>query len=117
VLLVTAAGLLTAPPAAAELSCFATLSYVAFTLQYFCEPSAVEPARTLDVAAYDARRSSTRIAAPQVAQQQGKYLAKMIKNGVKPGMQVPEGVKPFRYSHKGSLAYVGNDKAVMDVPT
>ena len=23
---------------------------------------------------------------------------------------------PFRYSHKGSLAYVGQDKAVMDVP-
>ena len=53
----------------------------------------------------------------QVAQQQGKYLAKLIKKGVKPGMKVPEGVKPFRYSHKGSLAYVGNDKAVMDVPT
>ena len=57
------------------------------------------------------------MAAPQVAQQQGKYMAKLVKKGVKPGMRVPEGVKPFRYSHKGSLAYVGNDKAVMDVPT
>jgi len=29
---------------------------------------------------------------------------------------VPESVGPFRYFHKGSLAYVGSDRAVMDVP-
>ncbi len=52
-----------------------------------------------------------------MAQQQGKYLAKLIRKGVKPGMRMPDGIKPFRYGHKGSLAYVGNDKAVMDVPT
>ncbi len=32
------------------------------------------------------------------------------------GDALPAGVKPFKYSHKGSLAYVGSDKAVMDVP-
>ena len=36
---------------------------------------------------------------------------------MKPGTRMPDGVRPFRYGHKGSLAYVGNDKAVMDVPT
>ena len=49
----------------------------------------------------------------QVAQQQGKYMAKLVKGGLLPGMEVPEGVPVFKYSHKGSLAYVGNDKAVM----
>lgn len=40
----------------------------------------------------------------------------MLEAGVQPGMELPDGVEPFRYSHKGSLAYVGGDRAVMDVP-
>ena len=55
----------------------------------------------------------TGAAAAQVAAQQGKYLAKLVQAGVKPGMQLPSGVQPFKYGHKGSLAYVGNDNAVM----
>ena len=51
--------------------------------------------------------------AVQVAQQQGKYMAKLVEGGLLPGMEVPEGAPVFKYSHKGSLAYVGNDKAVM----
>lgn len=56
-------------------------------------------------------------ATAQVAQQQGKYMAKLVKAGLKPGMELPGGTAPFKYGHKGSLAYVGNDNAVMDVPS
>jgi NADH dehydrogenase FAD-containing subunit len=35
---------------------------------------------------------------------------------VRPGEPLPEGVPPFEYRHKGSLAYIGNDKAVMAIP-
>ena len=52
----------------------------------------------------------------QVAQQQGKYMAKLVKKGLSPGMELPSGAAPFKYSHKGSLAYVGNDNAVMVSP-
>lgn len=55
-------------------------------------------------------------ATAQVARQQGEFFAKLLQAGVQPGMEVPEGVKPFRYGHKGSLAYVGGDRAVMDLP-
>lgn len=52
----------------------------------------------------------------QVAKQQGEYVAKLLASGkAKPGQPVT-GFKGFRYGHKGSLAYVGRDKAVMDVP-
>jgi hypothetical protein len=44
--------------------------------------------------------------AAQVAKQQGQYLAKLVSAGIAPG-RVPEGVAPFKYNHKGSLAYVG----------
>jgi NADH dehydrogenase FAD-containing subunit len=44
--------------------------------------------------------------AAQVAKQQGQYLAKLISAGITPG-KVPEGIAPFKYNHKGSLAYVG----------
>lgn len=54
-------------------------------------------------------------ATAQVAKQQGQYLAKLLRAGIAPG-KLPEGVEPFKYSHKGSLAYVGRDRAVMDVP-
>ena len=43
----------------------------------------------------------------QVAKQQGEYLAKLLKAGVQPETPLPEGVEPFWYAHKGSLAYVG----------
>ena len=44
----------------------------------------------------------------QVAAQQGQYLAKLLaKNGVPEVEQLPQGTKPFKYGHKGSLAYVG----------
>jgi NADH:ubiquinone reductase (non-electrogenic) len=54
-------------------------------------------------------------ATAQVAKQQGQYLAKLVSAGIAPG-RVPEGIAPFKYNHKGSLAYVGRDRAVMDVP-
>lgn len=51
-----------------------------------------------------------------MAKQQGEYLAKILGEGkIQPGKPV-QGVRGFRYGHKGSLAYVGRDKAVMDVP-
>lgn len=53
----------------------------------------------------------------QVAKQEGDYLAKLLGEGkVYPGKSIPSGTRPFVYSHKGSLAYVGSDKAVMDTP-
>jgi len=55
-------------------------------------------------------------ATAQVARQQGEYFAKLMKLGVKPGLELPRGAEPFKYGHKGSLAYVGSDRAVMDVP-
>ncbi|KAK9914887.1 hypothetical protein WJX75_001929 [Coccomyxa subellipsoidea] len=55
-------------------------------------------------------------ATAQVAKQQGEYVAKLLSKGKgKPGQPIT-GFKGFRYGHKGSLAYVGRDKAVMDVP-
>ena len=52
-----------------------------------------------------------------MAKQEGEYLAKLLGEGsVWPGEPLPGGTKPFAYSHKGSLAYVGSDKAVMDTP-
>ena len=57
------------------------------------------------------------LAKMQVAKQEGEYLAKLLGEGhVRPEQALPPGTKPFAYSHKGSLAYVGSDKAVMDVP-
>ena len=56
------------------------------------------------------------LACAQVARQQGEYLAGLLKQGLGPHGEVPEGAVPFRYGHKGSLAYIGGDKAVMDVP-
>lgn len=54
----------------------------------------------------------------QVAKQQGEYLAGLLGKGqVRQGRDIPPQAKPFKYAHKGSLAYVGSDKAVMDVPS
>ena len=58
----------------------------------------------------------------QVARQEGQYLAHMLKKHQPPaqGQQgeeaLPQPQKPFKYTHLGSLAYVGADKAVMDIP-
>ena len=53
----------------------------------------------------------------QVAKQEGEYLAKLLGEGkVHAERPLPANTKPFAYSHKGSLAYVGSDKAVMDTP-
>jgi NADH:ubiquinone reductase (H+-translocating) len=51
---------------------------------------------------------------PQVAQvaiQQGKHLAKNLKNQVKGEAQTP-----FKYHDKGSMAIIGKNKAVVDLP-
>ena len=61
-------------------------------------------------------------ATAQVAAQQGKYLAKLAAGGAltagvagaaTPAPTTPP--RPFRYGHKGSLAYVGQDREVMDL--
>ncbi|MFL9842979.1 NAD(P)/FAD-dependent oxidoreductase [Flavobacterium rhizosphaerae] len=51
---------------------------------------------------------------PQVAQvaiQQGKHLAKNFKNTVQ-----NEPLVPFKYNDKGSMAIIGKNKAVVDLP-
>ncbi|KAJ9530429.1 hypothetical protein QJQ45_000803 [Haematococcus lacustris] len=59
-------------------------------------------------------------ATAQVAKQQGEYLATVFARNRITGdpatsvMSSSQG--PFKYSHKGSAAYVGRDKAVFDVP-
>ena len=57
----------------------------------------------------------------QVARQEGEYLAKLLKKHNPPPHTQGEGALPrpekaFKYTHLGSLAYVGADKAVMDIP-
>lgn len=73
----------------------------------------------------------------QVAAQQGKYLARLFKqlatrdileaeledasnNEEKEKklrkLQKAQNIKPFHYSHQGSLCYVGADKAIADLP-
>lgn len=53
----------------------------------------------------------------QVAAQQGKYLAKLLSGvpyehlGRKADLDLP-----FEYSHAGSMAYVGGDRAVIESP-
>eukprot|EP00884_Botryococcus_braunii_P007779 jgi/Botrbrau1/17001/Bobra.49_2s0060.1 len=55
-------------------------------------------------------------ATAQVAKQEGEYMARLLAAGIQPGQPLPEGAAPFEYKHKGSLAYIGNDKAVMAIP-
>jgi len=55
-------------------------------------------------------------ATAQVAKQQGEYLASMMgKVELTPEADL-SGQKAFEYSHKGSLAYIGQDRAVLDAP-
>ena len=57
----------------------------------------------------------------QVARQEGAYLAKMLQkhdpsHSPDTHSALPVAKKAFKYTHLGSLAYVGTDKAVMDIP-
>ncbi|RUS35221.1 hypothetical protein BC938DRAFT_474072 [Jimgerdemannia flammicorona] len=73
----------------------------------------------------------------QVASQQGKYLARMfnlmaikdkleaqvvaMSEGPEKDKQIRKinrlkDIKPFHYSHQGSLAYIGSEKAIADLP-
>jgi NADH:ubiquinone reductase (non-electrogenic) len=59
-------------------------------------------------------------ATAQVARQQGEYLASLLVQnritGHEDQDQYEATFRPFQYNHKGSLAYVGDDNAVMDIP-
>lgn len=53
----------------------------------------------------------------QVAGQEGSYLAKLFsKHTITPGQPMPPKAPLFKYMHKVDLAYVGSDKAVMQLP-
>ncbi|EIE76083.1 hypothetical protein G6F46_011481 [Rhizopus delemar] len=73
----------------------------------------------------------------QVAAQQGKYLARVFaqlhatecheaaleevttdeeKTKIMRKLQKAQDIKPFQYSHQGSLCYIGSDKAIADLP-
>ena len=57
-------------------------------------------------------------ATAQVAKQEGEYLAQLFASqdiGISKSLN-SQTASPFEYVHKGSLAYVGSDRAVMDVP-
>lgn len=56
-------------------------------------------------------------ATAQVARQQGEYLANLFSSQiVRPSTKLGDNVKPFEYFHKGQLAYIGEDRAVIDAP-
>ena len=58
----------------------------------------------------------------QVADQEGRYLGHLLTttNGDITKQSVQElqknGIKPFKYRHLGSFAYVGDNKAVLKMP-
>eukprot|EP00698_Gefionella_okellyi_P023492 TRINITY_DN8040_c0_g2_i1.p1 TRINITY_DN8040_c0_g2~~TRINITY_DN8040_c0_g2_i1.p1 ORF type:complete len:568 (+),score=127.28 TRINITY_DN8040_c0_g2_i1:188-1891(+) len=54
-------------------------------------------------------------ATAQVASQQGEYLAKTF-NAMAKG-EAFDSQTPFHYRHFGSFAYIGDEKAVMELPT
>ena len=61
-------------------------------------------------------------ATAQVADQQGKYVARLLNktNGEVTSDCVEElekkSLKPFEYKHLGSFAYIGDNKAVLELP-
>ncbi|PRW59414.1 type-II calcium-dependent NADH dehydrogenase isoform A [Chlorella sorokiniana] len=55
-------------------------------------------------------------ATAQVARQQGEFLAEAFRLADGRLDCLDELAPPFQYFHKGSMAYVGGDRAVMDVP-
>ncbi|KAI7836386.1 hypothetical protein COHA_009749 [Chlorella ohadii] len=86
------------------------------------EVGIVDPSSTLNhdqfVSLINAIDSGLRAlpATAQVARQQGEYLAEALRLADGQLGSLDELAPPFRYSHKGSMAYVGGDRAVMDVP-
>ncbi|KAJ2163197.1 NADH:ubiquinone oxidoreductase [Coemansia sp. RSA 552] len=61
----------------------------------------------------------------QVASQQGKWLARRLNSAATAASENPTadlsslveaGARPFKYSSQGSLAYIGSDKAIADLP-
>ncbi|KAJ1829204.1 NADH:ubiquinone oxidoreductase [Coemansia sp. RSA 2599] len=59
----------------------------------------------------------------QVASQQGKWLAKALNSMAKDEQQLEDAysriersVKPFVYSSNGSLAYIGGERAIAEIP-
>ncbi|KAF9175599.1 hypothetical protein BGX21_003209 [Mortierella sp. AD011] len=65
----------------------------------------------------DAERSCTSLpATAQVANQQGKFVGKRINTiyDLKSAEEI-EKLPPFKYTHLGSLAYIGNNDAVLDM--
>jgi NADH:ubiquinone reductase (non-electrogenic) len=56
-------------------------------------------------------------ATAQVAKQEGEFLAELFsKAGRDVSIIAGDARAPFSYRHKGSLAYIGNDAAVADIP-
>ena len=56
-------------------------------------------------------------ATAQVAKQQGNYLAEIFNSAKENGFEVLQDPNArFNYEHKGSLAYIGKDSAVADIP-
>lgn len=53
----------------------------------------------------------------QVATQEGKYLGKLLSDHeMEISMNFMDHVVPFRYDHLGSFAYVGKNRAVLELP-
>ncbi|KAG0261183.1 NADH:ubiquinone oxidoreductase [Mortierella polycephala] len=52
----------------------------------------------------------------QVATQQGLYLASVFESLARIEEGKSKKITPFEYSHQGSLAYIGSDKAIADLP-
>jgi NADH:ubiquinone reductase (non-electrogenic) len=55
-------------------------------------------------------------ATAQVAKQQGEYLAKAFNDGKVFSSALDDKSTDFEYVNKGSLAYIGKDSAVADIP-
>ncbi|KAH8929931.1 FAD/NAD(P)-binding domain-containing protein [Atractiella rhizophila] len=93
-----------------------------------------------DIYAFGDASATPYAATAQAASQQGKYLARMFGQmhkakvleaaleaartggagdkveGLSNSLKKARNVKPFHYSHAGSLAYIGGDKAIADLP-
>ncbi|ORZ22903.1 pyridine nucleotide-disulfide oxidoreductase-domain-containing protein [Lobosporangium transversale] len=52
----------------------------------------------------------------QVATQQGLYLASVFANLARIERGENRKISPFEYTHQGSLAYIGSDRAIADLP-
>lgn len=67
---------------------------------------------TQDVWALGDASATTWAPTAQVASKQGKYLASLF-NSQRASLTEAE---PFTYEHAGTLAYIGNDEAIADLP-